>query len=42
METENNNDPRDKIKLTKPENLKIDWQRIRLEAQFADVHIEEL
>ena len=24
------------------EKLKIDWQRIQLEAQFADVHIEEL
>ena len=23
-------------------NIEVDWQRIQLEAQFADVHIEEL
>jgi hypothetical protein len=24
------------------ENIKLDWQRIQLETQFTDVHIEEL
>jgi hypothetical protein len=24
------------------DNIEIDWQRIKLEAQFGDVHIEEL